>query len=176
MLLHISPKHLNLGPFLFALILGCTGSTNRLPRTTPQHYIITGTITKELGKPCNCKLECHSNAGLIKVGQPDPAYGNYSLVLTAQQAKVLRRFHILDADSVTNIFEFDHELLQDSAITLDFKLRALPKPYRIVMGIRSHSPERTYDTIWVDLKGHRVSKAHSDSVWRRVPLRARRRK
>jgi len=176
MLLGVTTKHLGLGLLIGTQMAGCAGNANRFWRETPQYYTITGTIYDENGGASNCKMECYSDSGLIKYGFPDLRHGKYTIALGAKQAKQLSRFHIISWDGMLTEFAFDHRLLKDSIIIMDFKLRTLPKPYKVHMAVTDHPPSRTYDTLWLDLNGRRVTKAYSDSVWRRVTLRDRRRK
>lgn len=142
----------------------------------PSNYLLMGRIEKEGRKPCQCTLELHSSSGPLFTGRPDPAHGSYRQILTYSEAHSLTEFHIRDVDSITHILHFDQSLLKDSVITLNFRLPTLPRPYRIVVGSSEHSPTLTYDTIWMDPKGKSVTKALSDSLWRRIPLRNRERK
>lgn len=176
MLQHLITKHFGLGLLVGTLIVGCAKNGNRLWRETPLHYTIAGTIYDEYGGASNSRMGCYSFSRLMKYVQPDLKHGNYTIALTPTQATELRHFQIISWDDVTTEFAFDRRLLKDSIITLDFKLRTLPKPYKVHMAVTEHPPSRSYDTLWLDLKGRRVTKAYSDSVWRRVPLRDRRRK
>lgn len=171
----LSAKLLGRGVLFGIMVVGCSGSVG-LQRLAFHHdYTITGTICKEYGGARYTKMACYSDTELIKYGEPDLDHGNYRMTLTLPDAERLRRFHIIDAGGMVTEFDFDRRLLKDSIINIDFNLRTLPKPYKVKMAITSHPNSRSYDTLWLDLDGRTVTRAYSDSVWRRVPLRDRRR-
>lgn len=151
------------------MLINCTMSDEQLRHVKPLNYVLSGMIHHEPNMACKCQMECRSATAIIKNGYPDPAYGNFTISLTAAQAEELRTFHIFDSDGVLNEFEFDRRLLKDSVIPIDFHLKVLPRNYRVLAGIISHSDVTTSDTIWEDLNGYRVSKAVSDSLWRDIP-------
>lgn len=157
--------------------IGCT--VKELSRTDrpPERYIFFGRISNESGSVANSQLACYSDTGVVKQAYPDPDLGTYRLELTFEEARRVRNFQVVSWDGIVTEMEFDERCLRDSLINLDFQLRTLPKSYEVLMTTTPHTGGPTkYDTIWLDLSRRRTTKAHSDSVWRRVPLRDRRRK
>mgnify|MGYP000918123931 CR=1 FL=1 len=147
----------------------CTIGEKHVKHATPRNYVISGLIHHEPGMWCKCRIELRSDTALIKNGDPDPTHGSFTLALTLAQAQELRKFHIFDSDGALNEFYFDRDLLKDSLIAIDFQLKVLPRNYRVIMGVASHSSVVTYDTVWTDLNGYPVSKVVSDSLWRDIP-------
>jgi|GEM_PF-1843263 hypothetical protein len=156
---------------------GCTVKEISRTDRPPERYMFLGKISNESGSAANSQLACYSDTGVVKRAYPDPDLGTYRLELTFAEARRVRSFQVVSWDGIVTEFEFDERYLRDSLINLDFQLRTLPKPYEVLMTTTPHTGGPTqYDTIWLDLSRRRTTKTNSDSVWRRVPLRDRRRK
>lgn len=162
---------------LLVLLVGCSGGLGLTHQVLHMNYTISGQIYKEYGSARYTRLACFSDSGLIGHAQTDLENGAYRIELSAIEAQQLRYFRITDGESTVTEFRFDRHHLKDSIICINFYLRTLPKQFEVKMSVVSHGePSVLYDTLWLDLNGRHVDKAFSDSVWRRVPLRDRRRR
>jgi len=133
---------------------------------TYEHFTFRGTLYIGTGRAPYCYLECLSDSGLIKFVQPQLLSGEYEFELSAAEANNFSRFRVTSQGLDTIIADFDQRLLKDSVIITDFVMKETSKPYRVRVHMSSNS-RTTYDTIWLDLKGNRVTKAVSDSLWRK---------
>jgi len=156
-------------PLVLVLLVGYFWKTGVHLHSTPEVYTISGIIYKAYGGARNCKMQCLSDLGLIKYVFPDLNSGAYSVSLSASEANALRRFKVVDADGDATTFVFDRHLFKDTSITIDLALKTIPRNYEIIVTSTEHPSNVTYDTIWKDLKGRRITKVLSDSLWRGIP-------
>lgn len=148
----------------------CMKSKRTVQRTLTRSYTISGGIYNHGGVPY-CRMRCWSDLRIMKFVHPDERTGKYSIDLTHVEAEALRRFQIIDSGQDTSFFEFDRNLLVDSIISIDFRLRTLLRQYYIERALTDPPRINLSDTIWIDPQGKPVSKPASDSLWRDIPHR-----
>ena len=153
--------------FLGILSVGCFHEKVLLESLSPQHYTFSGTLYLNNRRAGYCNFECLSDSGRIQFVQPDFFSGEYNFELSATQARKLQRFRITAQGLDTLIADFDQLLLKDSIIITNFAMKETPMPYLVKIMVALHTGKATNDTTWLDLKGNRVSKAVSDSLWRK---------